>query len=180
MLKNRLVWEMKMKKLRSLLILSLTIAGFLLAGTAAKADTILTLDPASVYQYQAGPGGVFIFDAAVTNNQPFVVFLNGDSPTVDAGLTLDDSPFFNTWPLFLAPGDTYTGELFSVTAPAWGLGSNFYTGSFTLQGGIDGNASDNLATVTFDIQVTPEPSTFLLFGGGVLTFGILTGRKLMA
>jgi len=169
-----------MKKFRNLLILSLTIVGFLLAGTAAKADTVLTLDPASAYQYQAGPGGVFTFAATVTNNEPFTVFLNGDSPTVDAGLTLDDSLFLNNWPLSLASGDTYTGELFTVTAPAWGLGPNFYTGSFTLQGGVDGNAADNLATVNFNIQVTPEPSSFLLFGGGVLTLGVLAGRKLLA
>ena len=176
MLKNRLDWEKKMKKLRNLLMLSLTIVGFLLAGTAAKADTVLTLSA----PYQTGPGGLFTFEATATNTGASTVFLNSDSSTVDAGLTLDDSPFFNNWPLSLAPGVPYTGELFAVTAPAWGLGSNFYTGSFTLLGGVDGNASDSLATVNFNIQVTPEPSSFLLFGGGVMTLGVLTGRKLLA
>jgi hypothetical protein len=137
------------------------------------------LDPASAYQYQAGPGGVFTFSATVTNTGTSTVFLNSDSSNVDSPATLDDSPFFNNWPLSLAPGVPYTGELFTVTAPAWGLGSNFYAGSFTLLGGADNGALDSLATVNFDIQVTPEPANFLLFGTGVLTLGVLTGRKFL-
>lgn len=176
MLKNRLVWEMKMKKLRSLLILSLTIAGFLLAGTAAKADTFLTLSA----PYQMGPGGVFTFDATVTNTDlTNIVYLNGDSLTGAGLLLLDDSPFLSNWPLSLDPLHSYTGELFTVTAPAWGPGSNFYTGAFILQGGASGGAQDTLATAVFDVQVTPEPSSFLLLGTGVLTFGLLTGRKFL-
>jgi PEP-CTERM motif len=177
MLKNRLVLEKTMKKLRNLLILSLTIVGFLAAGTAAKADS-LTINLVS--PFQSGPGGVFEFDATVTNNGPDALFINSDSANVDAPAILDDSPFFSGPLTFLGAGDSYTGEFFTVTAPSYGPGSNFYAGSFELLGGADGNATDTLATADFNVQVTPEPSSFLLFGSGLLALGLLTGRKLLA
>jgi len=166
-----------MKSFRKLLVLSFAIVSFLLAGTAAKADTILTLDS----PYQSGPGPVYTFDATVTNTGPSTVYLNGDLVSGDfPPLTYDDSGFINFFPLSLNSGDSYTGELFTVTAPAYGPGSNFYSGSFEILGGSDGNAQDTLATADFNIQVTPEPSSFFLFGTGLLALGALAGRKLVA
>ena len=176
MLNNNRNSEKKMKSLRNLLLLSLTIVGFLLAGTAAKADSLtLTL----ISPYQSGPESTYTFDATVTNTGDTTVYLNGDTMVLDAGLTLDDSPY-NSNPAFfvLDPGDSYTGLLFTVTAPSYGTGSNFYTGTFSITGGGDDQAGDTLASANFDIQVTPEPPSFLLFGTGLLVLGSLAGRKL--
>jgi len=165
-----------MKSFRKLLVLSIAIVGFLLAGTAAKADTILTLNS----PYQSGPGPLYTFDATVTNTGSSTVYLNGDLVSGDfPPLTYDDSPF-NSFPLLLNPGDSYTGELFTVTAPPYGPGSNFYSGSFEILGGSDDSAQDTVATANFNIQVTPEPSSFFLFGTGLLALGALAGRKLVA
>jgi hypothetical protein len=118
-----------MKGLRSLLVVSMMIAGFLLAGTAAKAGP-LTITLASPFQ-AAGPGGVVAFDATVINTSGGTVDLAGDSFNVDAPLIVDDSPYNNNWPTSLGAGDSYTGLLFNVDIPlltAYGL----YTGVFEI------------------------------------------------
>jgi hypothetical protein len=89
------------------------------------------------------------------------VFLNGNSYNVTAPVTLDNNDFFNNFPLSLAPGKSFSGGLFVLTvAPGSPFGT--YLGSFTLQGGADGNASNNLGTVSFSITTTPEPSSMVL------------------
>ena len=168
-----------MKNFRNPLILSLVTAGFLLAGTAAKADPLtLTLDA----PYQSGEQGVvFTFTATVTNNDPSeTVFLNGDSVLLDSPLTYDDTDFGLNAPLSLAPL-TSSGDfvLFTVTVPP-GTPIGLYAGTFEILGGADGSASDVVASANFDIEVTPEPSSFLLLGTGMLVLGSLARRKLFA
>lgn len=166
-----------MKSFRNLLVFSFAIVAFLLAGSAAKADTVLTLtDP-----YQSSQGQLFTFDATVTNTGTSTVYLSGDLFSGDfPPLTSDDSAF-NSFPLSLDPGESYTGELFTITAPAYTLGSdNFYSGTISILGGADGSAQDTIASANFNVQVTPEPSSFLLFGTGLLVLGSVAGRKLLA
>jgi len=157
--------------------LSLTLAGFLLAGTAANAN------PLSVSITLASPnqttftGGTLTFDATVTNTGGATVFLNGDSATVDAPLTLDDSPFLANFPSSLIAGDSATGTLFTVFVPGGAAG--IYTGSFTIEGGADGSALGTLGSADFTVTTIPEPSGLLLMGSGILVLGLLAGRKLL-
>lgn len=167
-----------MMRFKKLVVLSLAVAGLMLAGTAAKADTVLTLDA----PYQSGPVSLFSFTGTITNTGDTTVYLNGGIfPTLDDGLTTDDSPFLNSPFLSLTPGQS-TGDflLFTITAPPYGEGSNFYTGSFSITGGADDQAGDLLATADFNIQVTPEPGSLLLFGTGLLALGFLVKSKLLA
>lgn len=166
---------MKLKMTLAVVALLLTIA---LSSVAAYADTVtFTLtDP----QQSVSPPGVSVaYEATVSaplgNGAP--VFLNGDSFNVDGPITLDDSDFFANFPLSLAPGDTFTGDLFELDVPAGTLDGT-YLGSFTLLGGADGSAQNTLGTVDFSLTV-PEPSSISLLLAafvGFILWGGLKGR----
>jgi hypothetical protein len=168
-----------MKKLRNSLLLSLTAVGLLLAGAAAKADTLtFTLDSA----FQTGPAGVFDFTGTIDytladaiNDGGVTEFLNGDSVFVDGG-SLDDSPYNANAPISMDPiiisssGDI---DLFNVTIPAYINGpasQNTYTGYFSIIGGPTDTSQDVLATEDFEIVVTPEPPTWELMAMALLGF----------
>jgi len=162
-----------MKGLRSLLTVSMMIAGFLLAGTGAKANS-LTINLTSPFQ-AASPGAVIAFDATVINTSGNTVDLAGDNSNLDAPLVLDDSPFNNNWPLSLGAGDSYTGLLFNADIPSltpYGL----YTGVFEIT---DQN-NNVVGSADFDVQVAPEPSSLLLLGTALLALGVFARRKLVA
>jgi hypothetical protein len=180
MSKRKGTLEKTMKNLRSLLVLTLTTACFLLAGTAAKADSLTITLTAPL---QSGvQGDVIAFDATVTNNSDLTAYLNFDNPYVDSPLTIDDSPFFDTdvWPLTLAGDSSASGLLFNIDIPE-GTAAGLYTGFFQIQGGYDNSGEqDTLGTANFDVQVTPEPSSLLLLGSGLLALGVFSGRKFLA
>lgn len=122
-------------------------------------------------------GGSLTYEATVfaPASNGAAVFLNGDSFNVTAPVTLDDSGFSN-FPLSLAPGTSYTGELFSLTAsPGTPLG--VYLGTFTLLGGAGDIANDALGTVNFSLTLaTPEPSSIVLLVSGLGAMPLLLGR----
>lgn len=151
----------------------MTIACFLLAGAAAKADPLtITLDAA----YQSGGASVFGFDATVTNTSADTVYLNGDNFSVDSPLSVDDSPYLNDYPLTLGAGDSFSGLLFNVDVP-FGTPPGLYTGYFDITGGSDGNAGDTVGEAVFDVNVTPEPSSWLLLGSGLAALALAKAQR---
>jgi hypothetical protein len=58
-----------------------------------------------------------MFDATVTNNTGQLVYLNGDSWSVDSPLIVNDSQYNTNSPLSLATGVSFSGELFAVDVP---------------------------------------------------------------
>ena len=146
--------------------MTLAVAALLaivLSSAAAYADTLTFTLTNPNGDILASTGGSLTYAATVSApaSNGAAVFLNGDSFNVTAPITLNDSDFFNNFPLSLVPGTSFTGDLFVLTAPP---GSPFGTflGTFTLLGGADGNASDPLGTVSFSLVTTPEPSSFVL------------------
>jgi hypothetical protein len=153
---------MKLKFTLAVTALLLTIG----LSSAAYADSIsFTLSSPS--QNIAAPG-TLTYDATVSapGGNSGDVFLNSDSFNLGSPLTLDDDDFFAEFPFFLAPGDSFTGDLFTVFVPS-GTAVGAYTGSFTILGGGDGGAALTLGTVNFTTNVTPEPSSFVLLGTGL-------------
>jgi hypothetical protein len=156
-----------MKSLSSSLVLSFTAAGLLLASTEAKAGPLsLTITQA----YQTGSvGELLTFDATLTDTAATgTIYLNSDSTTLSGPLLLDDTPFFNNFPMFLNPGDSITAELFTVFIQS-GAPQGVYPGAFEILGGSPSDFTSVVASANFDVNVSPEPTSFLLLLAGLLT-----------
>lgn len=163
---NTLPHRSLVPSLVALISLALTLS----VGTAAYAQVSLQIQPSP----QSGnPGSLLSYNGTVTNLGTAEVFLNsGVYSLAGTGLTLNESPFFNNFPLSLTSGQTFTGILFTVqigTSAAPGL----YNGTFTIQGGLTDTTFDNLVTQNFSVGVNgaaPEPATvsLLLLGGATL------------
>jgi hypothetical protein len=156
---------MKHKLTLAVLTVLLTLG---LSSAAAHADTV-TVTLTDPVQFVGGTaGGMLTYDITVSapDSNGATVFLNGDSFNAGFPLSLDDSDFFANAPFFLNPGDSDTFDAFTITV-APGTTPGNYSGTFTILGGADGGAGDDLGIVTFTTGVTPEPSSFILLGTGL-------------
>jgi hypothetical protein len=149
----------------------------LVTATAARADTIHLSLSASTASY-AGGTETLTYDGTITASSMNAadVYLNGDSLNVQSPLIADDDDFYLDVPSYLGAGDSFTGDLFTVTVPD-GTASGNYPGSFVLQGGSDSATYDTLATADFSAAVTPEPSSLWLFASGTLAMGEMVRRR---
>ncbi len=154
--------------MRALLI---ALAGF---AAAAQADPVLTvtINPSS----QVGGGGqVLPYFGTLHNNTTDTVFINSDSFVFDIAGALDDSPFLNNAPISInANFTTPSFEFFTITVPG-GTSPGTYNGQFTVVGGPDSNAMNNLGEASFSVTV-PEPST--LSGAAFLACALALRRRL--
>jgi hypothetical protein len=146
-----------------------------LATSVAKADSItISFDQSN---QTVSAGDTVEFFGTITNDTTNTIYLNSDDLNL-AGLSFTTTDqFFSNVPISLAPsgqaGDSSGDiELFDVTANNPLLdAAEGYSGTYTLLGGTDGNAQDNLGSQDFSVTSlapVPEPPTIYLLLAGVL------------
>jgi len=170
-----------MKSIQGLLVSSLTIAGFLLAGTLAKADPLSVVFTPEAFQTGIG-GETLTFDVDVTNiSSSEIVNFNSDSLNINpAGNDLvTNDEFFANSPTSLNPGDSYEYEAFTVFIPA-GTPIGLYEGSYEILGGPTYSDFGVVGSANFDVNLTPEPTSFLLLGTGLLALAVIARRKIVS
>jgi hypothetical protein len=151
----------------------LVLGAALLLTRLASADTII-LNLTNPVQTGAA-GSTLSFDATVaaSGKNGGTVYLNGDNFTSLASpLISNDDGFLFGFPLSLDPGDSFSGLLFTIMLPS-DISAGQYLGSFTILGGANGEALDELATVDFTVNATagpsavPEPESLMLLATGL-------------
>jgi hypothetical protein len=148
---------------------------FMLTSVAvSRADSLSVTSPDPSQTVVQGTT-VVTFDETITNPSADTLFLNSDGALTDSTLvSVDDSPFLTNAPFFLdALSSSGSFALFNVDLPA-NLAPGLYTGTFSIFGGTDTGASDDLADVNFSVTVsspvasTPEPQGILLLVSGLV------------
>ncbi len=137
----------------------------LLSPPAAHAQ--LTLNFASATQSGA-PGDTLTFSGKVENIGASRIYLNDvEYPSLGAGLTISDSPFFLNAPAFLDGGQSQTFSMFDVAIDP---GATFgdYNGSFTIKGGSGIDSLTPQVTTNFTVRVVPVPGALVTTALGAM------------
>jgi hypothetical protein len=148
---------------RRLALFILVAFSLLFTRNVSNAALSLTVEPLS---QQGLPGDSLTYQIALQNDLTGTVFLNGDDINLPAqDIFADDSSFLFNAPLSLGPGESWSGDAFTLTiGPTTPVQS--YMGTFNILGGTDSSSVETVASGQFELVVNsvPEPPTGCLVG----------------
>jgi len=125
------------------------------------------------------PNSLVTLTGTLQNSSGGELFLNGaDANLGYSELTGDFTAFFTDAPLSLLDGASYSGPLLSVFISSIAIPGDYF-GSFDIQGGIDGNASEIITSGNIQISVTttaPEVSMAKPLGLSLLSIILIRRR----
>ena len=163
-----------MNIIRTLLI----TAALSLIAAVSQAQITINLAPSSLLPVTSG--GSISWSGTLTNTGLDALFISGDEVLISpsTAFTIDDTPLLTPLQLYpLAAGASYTGLLFTLTAPS-GILNGSYNGTFTLLGATDPFNTNPIGSKSFSFRAVPEPGALALLFGSVLTgVGCLVRRK---
>jgi PEP-CTERM motif len=155
-----------MNKRLSLALMVLVAMAAMLLPTSAFANSIAVTF--SVNPIQVGQGWTTLTGTiAAPAGNTGTVLINGDSFSIGSPLSADDTTFILNSPTSLASGASWTGGLISIFVPS-GTPIGIYSGYFTVIGGVLQSSGDDLGSADFNVLVTPEPTSIMLLGTGIL------------
>ncbi len=163
-----------MNTIRTLLI----AAALGLMSAASQAQITISLAPSSLMPIT--PGGSISWSGTLTNTGLDALYISGDeiltSPPV--AFAIDDTALLTPVQLYpLAGGASYSGLLFTLTAPNVILNGSF-SGTLTLLGATDTFNTNPIGSQTFSFRAVPEPGAVALFFGSVASgAGFLLRRR---
>ncbi len=146
----------------------LTTAGLCLITAVSQAQIAISLAPSSFMPMT--PGGSISWSGTLTNTGLQDLYISGDEILISPSLsfTIDDTPLLTPVQLYpLVAGGTYSGLLFTLTAPNVILNGTF-NGSFTLLGAADTFNTNPIGSQTFSFNAVPEPEAIALLFTSVL------------
>jgi PEP-CTERM motif len=171
-----------MKK-TALSLFSVLLAAVFMLPSAAHADTInfVLNNPTQ----SGAPGSTLTYSATVTapGTNGGAVSLDADNFTGSGPFVIDDSSFFNNFPLSLDPSQSYTGTLFTLFIPN-GTPAGLYTGGsvqifFSDVTGLQSYVSQDFVVDIPGSSPVPEPGTWVLLvtGTGLLAAVVYSRRR---
>jgi len=146
--------------------MSLTVVAFLVAGTAAKADAYSIAINMDAPLQSGAYGDVLSFKADLVNTGDNAVTLLGDDLTL-TGLSATDDFYTNApWTIDVS-GTSGDILLFTVDIPN-GTPFGAYSGVLDIFFGDSEYNPMGYAAEDFEIDITPEPGTWVLLATGLL------------
>jgi hypothetical protein len=161
-------------------VMPVVLAALIFIAQTCSAQLLMSFNPAVQTGHQ---GDLLTYNSTLANTGVSTLYLNAINYNgLNSDIVLDPTLFFVNAPFFLSGGETWSGDVFTTQISPTATAGD-YVGSFTVIGGTDPGALDDLASQTFQVTVAPianvpEPGPVALGASAILILLLLAGRRI--